>query len=405
MQKLREKDANLIVAGQAIADPSCIVKELVDNSIDAGASKIDITLTNFGIDGISVSDDGNGIQIKDASLLGISLHSSDLLEVNQKKQLEKGEFSINGYIDLNPSQSSKNFFYLNEKLFSSPKLVKKITQAIQNITQRQNQMLFYVLFIVTSEKIDHNVSMNKMSKFINNESELFSFVTESIIESICNTKSSQVLSSKPLFTQSSFTPDQLTSSQKDADSNLTFINPNRDSIDMSMAPSTPQSKSTKSMSSYTFSPTLPSLPSNYMQHFKLSQDTNQKSKDYNNTIKVEISKCKNMSNTIETDLEALKKGSLSISALMEKFEEKDDKTTTKISMKTFENDLKNLSQRIEQSLLSKMQIVGQFNRGFIIARNGLHFYIIDQHGADERFNFDHFLSQEKYDNQKLVVYF
>ena len=47
---------------QVVLTLSTAVKELVENSLDAGAKNIEVKLLNYGADRIEVSDDGSGIQ-------------------------------------------------------------------------------------------------------------------------------------------------------------------------------------------------------------------------------------------------------------------------------------------------------------------------------------------------------
>ncbi len=56
---------NRISAGEVVESPFSIVKELIDNSIDAGANKIAIEIKNGGIDYISIKDNGKGIEYED----------------------------------------------------------------------------------------------------------------------------------------------------------------------------------------------------------------------------------------------------------------------------------------------------------------------------------------------------
>lgn len=68
IQLLPDSVANQIAAGEVIQRPASVVKELVENSVDAGAKNIDVAVVDAGRTSIQVIDDGKGMSEKDARL-------------------------------------------------------------------------------------------------------------------------------------------------------------------------------------------------------------------------------------------------------------------------------------------------------------------------------------------------
>ena len=75
---LPENIINQIAAGEVVENPSSIVKELVENSIDAGASNIDIIINKGGHELIHIIDNGCGM-LKDDLRLAFSRHATSKL--------------------------------------------------------------------------------------------------------------------------------------------------------------------------------------------------------------------------------------------------------------------------------------------------------------------------------------
>lgn len=68
IQLLPDSVANQIAAGEVIQRPASVVKELVENSVDAGAKNIDVAVVDAGRTSIQVIDDGKGMSETDARL-------------------------------------------------------------------------------------------------------------------------------------------------------------------------------------------------------------------------------------------------------------------------------------------------------------------------------------------------
>ena len=86
IRRLPEATINRIAAGEVIERPSSVVKELTENAIDAGASRIDIVFRDGGRTYIRISDDGCGMALEELPL-ALERHATSKLQDDEILQI------------------------------------------------------------------------------------------------------------------------------------------------------------------------------------------------------------------------------------------------------------------------------------------------------------------------------
>ncbi|XP_052048133.1 PMS1 protein homolog 1 isoform X6 [Apodemus sylvaticus] len=85
MKQLPAATVRLLSSSQTITSVVSVVKELVENSLDAGATSIDVKLENYGFDKIEIRDNGEGIKAVDVPVMAVKYYTS---KINSHEDLE-----------------------------------------------------------------------------------------------------------------------------------------------------------------------------------------------------------------------------------------------------------------------------------------------------------------------------
>nr|XP_009931718.1 PREDICTED: LOW QUALITY PROTEIN: PMS1 protein homolog 1 [Opisthocomus hoazin] len=86
MKQLPAETIRLLSSSQVITSVVSVVKELIENSLDASATNIDVKLENYGFNKIEVRDNGNGIKVADVPVMAIKHYTS---KISSSEDLER----------------------------------------------------------------------------------------------------------------------------------------------------------------------------------------------------------------------------------------------------------------------------------------------------------------------------
>ena len=193
--------SNKIAAGEVVQRPSSVLKELLENSLDANCSKITVIIKNAGKNLIQVIDDGDGMTIKD-------MHSSFVKHATSKINSIEDVFSISSMgfrgealaaissvsmIEMTSSKKPKNEGYfiemtggkiINERELSLDKGTSiKVKNVFFNVPARRNFLKSDFVELRHIMNVFHNIAVSNHEiefSLINNEEEIFYLKKESL---------------------------------------------------------------------------------------------------------------------------------------------------------------------------------------------------------------------------------
>lgn len=193
--------SNKIAAGEVVQRPSSVLKELLENSVDANSSKITIIVKNAGKNLIQVIDDGDGMSRRD-------MHSSFLKHATSKINKIDDVFSISSMgfrgealaaissvsmIEMTSSKADENDGYfieinggeiINENELNVDKGTSiKVKNIFFNVPARRNFLKSDFVELRHIMHVFHNIAISHHGiefSFINNDEEIFYLKKESL---------------------------------------------------------------------------------------------------------------------------------------------------------------------------------------------------------------------------------
>jgi DNA mismatch repair protein MutL len=193
--------SNKIAAGEVVQRPSSVLKELLENSVDANSSKITIIVKNAGKNLIQVIDDGDGMSRRD-------MHSSFVKHATSKINKIDDVFSISSMgfrgealaaissvsmIEMKSSKADENDGYfieinggeiINENELNLDKGTSiKVKNIFFNVPARRNFLKSDFVELRHIMHVFHNIAISHHGiefSFINNDEEIFYLKKETL---------------------------------------------------------------------------------------------------------------------------------------------------------------------------------------------------------------------------------
>jgi DNA mismatch repair protein MutL len=195
IQLLPEHIIDQIKAGEVIERPANIIKEIVENSIDAQSTKIKIHIINNGLDLISIEDDGEGIEfdelpyaflrhatskikkfddIYQLSSFGFrgealaSISSISKITCKSKTKSTSGQIIIEGSLPISHSKESTlmntgTSFFIKDLFFNTPARLKFIQS---KVSEKNRLMKMINSFILSNHKIEFSYKWDDLERTI-----------------------------------------------------------------------------------------------------------------------------------------------------------------------------------------------------------------------------------------------
>ncbi len=145
IQVLDKDTVNKIAAGEVIERPMAVVKELLENAIDAGASSVTVEIKDGGKSLIRVTDNGSGIDREDIKLAFMPHATSKIKQLQDLLSISTLGFRGEALASI-ASVSQLEMLTKTRKSFSGSRYV---IEALKNHLQRRDVLTALLLLYIT----------------------------------------------------------------------------------------------------------------------------------------------------------------------------------------------------------------------------------------------------------------